>query len=192
MSVFWQHVGDQLSQRDFPRTLGSPQNGLREFRVGDLRSHISDLAPIQCSELNRNLLRIGESTFQIWGLPTGAAKTLSKMETGDYFLALNTNADWGAFKYVGRVLYYLPGEHWELSLHLWKERKFPLILLLRGSLVDYPWQRFLSDFKYGAGLKPKGRTFRIAEKSFANGPFATEAELFDRIVSQFPAKVPQV
>jgi hypothetical protein len=75
------------------------------------------------------------------------------------------------------------------SLHLWKERKFPLILLLKGSLVAYPWPRFLSDFHYGAGLKPKGRTFRIAEKSFANGPFATEAELFERIVSEFPVKV---
>jgi hypothetical protein len=188
VSVFWQHVGDQLSQRDFPRSLGTPQSGLREFRVADVRSHMSDLSPIQASDLERNLLRIGTSTFQIWGLPTGAAQTLSKMETGDYFMTLDTNAEWGAFRYIGRVLYYLPGEHWNLSLHIWNERKFPLIVLLRGILVAYPWQRFLSDFKYGEGLRPMGRTFRISEKSFAKGPCATDAEFFDHIVSQFPPK----
>jgi hypothetical protein len=188
LSVFWQHVGDELSRRDFPRTLGTAQNGLREFCVEEIRSYMSDLSPIQASELERNLSRIGTSTFQIWGLPTGAAPTLSKIGIGDYFMALDTNAEWGAFRYIGRVLYYLPGEHWELSLRLWRERKFPLILLLKGNLVAYPWQGFLSDFKYGAGLRPMGRTSRISDKSFTNGPYSTDAEFFERIVSQFPAK----
>jgi hypothetical protein len=131
MSIFWQHVGDQLGARDFPRTLGTPRNGLRYFRVEDIRPHLSELSPPQASELERNLTRIGASPFQIWGLPTGAAETLSKMGVGDYFMALDTNAEWGAFRYIGRVLYYLPEQQWDLSLHLWKERKFPLIVLLK-------------------------------------------------------------
>jgi hypothetical protein len=186
--VFWQHVGDELSRRDFPRTLGTAQTGLREYRLEQIRPHLVDLPAPQASELERNLLRIGNSTFQIWGLPTGAAKTLSKMETGDYFMALDTNQEWGAFRYIGRVLYYLPSEQWQLSLHLWKERKFPLILLMTGNLIAYPWQRFLSDFRYGAGLRPMGRTFRISDESFANGPCSTDTEFFDHIVSQFPPK----
>ncbi len=124
MSIFWQHIGDANATRDLPRTIGTPRSGLREFHLDDIRPHLSDLGPIQDADLRRNFARIGTASFQIWGLPSGATRTLSKMATGDYLMLLDTNAEWGAFRYIGRVLYYLPGHHWDLSLHLWKERVF--------------------------------------------------------------------
>jgi hypothetical protein len=133
MSVFWQHVGNSNARRDLPRTIGTPRTGLREFHVDDVRPFLSAVSPIQDGSLQRNLSRIGQSAFQIWGLPAGAKSTLSKMTTGDYLMLLDTNSEWGAFRYIGRVLHYLPAEHWELSLHLWKERSYPLIAFCAGS-----------------------------------------------------------
>jgi hypothetical protein len=152
----------------------------------DIRTKLSGLSPIQKADLERNFQRIGSTSFQIWGLPTGARQTLSKLETGDYLMLLDTDADWGSFRYIGRVLYYLPGEHWELSLHLWKERKFPLIVLLRGQLIRYPWFRFLNDFKFGLGMKPMGRTYRISEKSFGEGPATNDSVFFEYVTNKFP------
>jgi hypothetical protein len=186
-----QHVGDQLSARDFPRTLGTPSRGLRQFELEEVRSRMSDVASAQMAAIDRDFLAIGKNTFQIWGLPTGAAKTLAKIGPGDYFMALDTNAEWGAFKYIGRVLSYLPGEHWNLSQHLWKESKFPLILLLHGVLVKYPWHQFLSDFGYSAGFLPMGRTYRISKTTLGKSDFANDLDFFNYLVAQFlPAGEP--
>jgi hypothetical protein len=183
MSFFWQHVGDANSKRDFPRTLGG-KNALKEFSIVDVKPYLSDVSPIHQAEVERNFARIGKTTFQIWGLPVGAVGILKKLEVGDYLLLLDSNADWGS--YVGRVLYYLPEEHWSLSEHLWREAKFPLIVLLRGAFIHYPWPRFLSDFRYGHGLKPMGRTARIADYAFANGPAPDDESFYEYLIKGFP------
>lgn len=187
MTVFWQHVGAENSARDFPRTIGTPRTGLCEFSISDVRRHLSELGPLQLPELTRNFDRIGGTRFQIWGLPAGAKDILKKMITGDYLLLLDTNGEDGAFRYFGRVLYRLPSEHWDLSMHLWGEGKFPIIVLLRGNLVSYPWFKFLSDFSYGSGLKPMGRTHRIAKKAIAGSRFLDEAGFNEAILTEFPA-----
>lgn len=186
-TVFWQHVGAANSARDFPRTIGTPRAGLCEFSADEVQDHLSELGPLQQAELARNFDRIGKTRFQIWGLPTGAKDILKKMITGDYLLLLDTNGEGGAFRYFGRVLYPLPSEHWDLSMHLWKEVTFPIIVFLRGSLVEYPWLRFLSDFDYGTGLKPMGRTYRIAKKAIANSRFGDEAAFYEDVITEFPA-----
>jgi hypothetical protein len=187
VTVFWQHVGLANSARDFPRTIGTSIGGLCEFSIDDVRHHLNELGPLQQSELVRNFNRIGTTKFQIWGLPTGAKDTLKNMITGDYLLLLDTNGEEGAFRYFGRVLYHLPSEHWDLSMHLWKERTFPIIVFLRGTLGSYPWFKFLSDLAYGSGLKPMGRTYRIAKKAIERSRFGEEAAFYDTIMAEFPS-----
>jgi hypothetical protein len=159
---------------------------LCKFSVDDLRHRLDDLGPLQKSEVARNFERIGTTIFQIWGLPAGAKDILEKMIIGDCFLPLDTNGEGGAFRYLGRVLYRLPSEHWQLSHHLWKDSSYPIIILLRGNLVAYPWPKFLSDFGYGSGLKPMGRTYRIAKRALELSRFGDEATFYDRIPSEFP------
>lgn len=144
MTVFWQHVGAANSARDFPRTIGKTPTGLCEFSTDEVRHRLSELGPLQAAEVARNFERIGKTTFQIWGLPTGAKDVLKKMITGDYLLLLDTNGEGGAFRHFGRVLYLLPAEHWDLSMHLWKRKSYPIIVFLRGCLVAYPWLKGLA------------------------------------------------
>jgi hypothetical protein len=171
MTAFWQHVGAANSAK---------------FSTDDVAHQLSELGPLQQAELSRNFDRIGKTKFQIWGLPTGAKDILKKMITGDYLLLLDTNGEGGAFRYFGRVLYRLPSEHWDLSANLWKESTYPIIVFLRGSLVAYPWLKFLSDFGYGSGLKPMGRTYRIAKAAVGNSRFGNEEIFYDTILREFP------
>jgi hypothetical protein len=145
MAVFWQHVGDQNSRRDLPRTIGTPSSGLREFSLTEIESGID----VECGEradLARRLARIGNGAFQIWGFPSGAEEVLRKMETGDYLLLLDSNADWGSFRYFGRVFLRLPGKQWKLSERLWGEGRYPIVTFVRGQLVNYPWPNSLMTF----------------------------------------------
>jgi hypothetical protein len=71
-------------------------------------------------------------------------------------------------------------------MHLWKETTFPIIVLLRGGLVSYPWVRFLSDFGYGSGLKPMGRTHRISKKAIAESRFGDEETFHETILRELP------
>jgi hypothetical protein len=185
MTVFWQHVGAANSARNFPRTVGIPSKGLREFSTSDVRSLLNGLGPLQQSELERNFDTIGTTKFQIWGLPTGAKEILEKMNSGDYLLLLDTNGEGGAFRYIGRILYRLPSEQWDLSKHLWKDTSYPIIVLLRGHLIEYPWVSFLADFHYGSGLRPMGRTYRIAKKAIAESRFGNEAMFYNKVLEEF-------
>jgi hypothetical protein len=187
MSVFWQHVGQQNSADDFPRSLGTPPNKLQFFPPSYVREHLSNLNPLEAGLVEKRLSDLEGKRFQIWGLPSGADRVLSKIQPNDYFMVLDTNALEGAFRYIGRVLYYVPGRQWDLSQWLWKSQKYPLILLLQGELIEYPWSRFLSDFKFGVGMKPMGRTYRISEKAFDAGPTSTDGGFFRYLTSQFPA-----
>jgi hypothetical protein len=190
MSVFWQHVGDANLFRDGPRTIGTPYKGLREFTLSDIEPHLSPVSPPQAAEMKRNFERISDTKFQIWGLPTGAVTALSKAQPGDYLMLLDSNAEWGGFRYIGELLYKLPQEHWQLSSFLWKESKFPLIVLLRGNLIAYPWEQFLSDFQYGAGFRPMGRTYRISAQAFSRGPATTDQGFLDYVVAHYPPPAP--
>jgi hypothetical protein len=187
MSVFWQHVGQQNAARDFPRTLGTPEARLRFFRSSEVRDHLSDLNPLEMGRIEKKFADLGGTQFQIWGLPSGADRALSKIEPKDYFMVLDTNAEGGAFRYVGRVLCYLPGRQWDVSQWLWGSQKYPLILLLEGELIEYPWPRFLTDFKFGVGMKPMGRTYRISEQAFRAGPASTDGGFFRYLTAEFPA-----
>ncbi len=184
MAIFWHHVGDQLSKRDFPRTIGSQRFGLREFKLEDVESDIDEGVGFQLNELKDGYARIGSSTFQIWGVPTGAKTALNKLRTGDWLLLLNSSEDYGFFEYCGRVLLRVPGEQWKLSYKLWGEQKFPIILFLKGTIVYYPWPEFVNDLGYGTGLKGMGRVHSISEKALANSRFGSEYSFMSYVGSK--------
>jgi len=150
---------------------------LREFDIESVRDHIDENVGRQLKELQDGLDRIGSSTFQIWGVPTGAKLALKKLKTGDWLLLLNSSASYGFFEYAGRVLLRVPGEQWKLSQHLWGEQKFPLVVFLRGSLIHYPWSSFVEDMQYGEGLKGMGRVHSIGKAALNSSKFGSEEDL---------------
>ncbi len=183
MTVFWHHVGDDLSKRDFPLTIGSQKIGLREFDFDDIMPYIDEIVGPSQREFQDSKDRIGSSKFQIWGIPSGAKSALKNLKLGDTFLLLNTDQSYGFFEYSGRVLCRLPSEQWRLSFKLWGERKFPLIVLLRGNLIHYPWPNFLDDMSYGAGFKGMGRVHTIAKPRLSETRFGSEESFLEHLSS---------
>jgi 5-methylcytosine-specific restriction protein A len=186
MTIFWHHVGDQLSKRDFPRTIGTTKIGLREFSLKDIKDQIEEHVGPEHAELQDGYDRIGSSTFQIWGVPTGAKTALKNLKTGDWLLLLNSSESYGYFEYFDRVLLKVPGQQWKLSFKLWGEGKFPIILCLKGKLIRYPWPEFVEDMGYGSGLKGMGRVHSIGKAAVINSKFGSKAGLIDSLEKRAP------
>jgi hypothetical protein len=179
MTVFWHHVGDAMSVRDFPKTIGNTRTGnLKVFYLSELQAYLDPFSGPQQHEMADAFARIGEAGFQIWGVPAGAKKQFNRISVGDTLLLLNTDQDFGSFQYIGHVLLPLQGEHWKLSDYLWGEQKFPLILFLVGTVVGYPWPKFVEDMKYGSGIKGLGRLHSIGKQSLQDSTYHDEEGLW--------------
>jgi hypothetical protein len=63
-----------------------------------------------------------------------------------------------------------------------------LSLFVRGQLINYPWSRFLADFKYGPGMKPMGRTYRISAKAFSEAPATGDDQYFTYLLEHYLAE----
>jgi hypothetical protein len=59
------------------------------------------------------------------------------MAVSDYLLLLEAIGPGGTFAYIGRVIAIPSKECFDLSMHLWGEQRFPLIVFLKGGLTSY-------------------------------------------------------
>ena len=74
MAVFFQHVGERGGQRDFPRTIGTLDAGLRRFTFSELEPYLSDLPAKELEALRTQLETIAPEGFQVWGIPSGRSE----------------------------------------------------------------------------------------------------------------------
>lgn len=111
-----------------------------------------------------------EKLFQIWGLPTGAQRVVNDISAGDHLLLLESED----FKYFGEVVHYFSEACWDLSSYIWGEQKFALIVLLTGTLIEYPWDRFRADFGFASNYHMRGNTMKLAQSKIASSRFEGE------------------
>jgi hypothetical protein len=180
MTIFYQHVGERGGGRDFPRTIGTSQQGLRVFKVDEIEPLLVDLAE---DEQKRLLLRLREEReFQIWGFPAGADVVLSRMKMGDWMLLLDTDRPGGRFVYGGRLLARpespLPGA----SEQLWGEGKFSWIVFLKGVLAEYDWETFRDTLGYSPNLELRGKTNSVSPAAIARSTYRSEAGLLKTVL----------
>ena len=50
MTVYYQHIGERLSARDFPRSLGTLTDGLKRFRFEDVEEFLYHLSPLEIAD----------------------------------------------------------------------------------------------------------------------------------------------
>jgi putative restriction endonuclease len=63
---------------------------------------------------------------------------------------------------------------WDLSEHIWGEQRFPILILLRGELIDYAWAEFCSNFDFATNYHMRGNTVRLAEDRLLGSRFGAE------------------
>jgi hypothetical protein len=170
MAVYYQHIGQKLAARDFPRSLGTREAGLIRFGLGDVRPYLGHLPPDELADIAAKVRDFAPTGFQVWGIPSGAAAVLAGMVTGDFLLLLES----AEFRYVGQVIHRASEMCWDLSDHIWGEQRFPILVLLQGELIDYAWADFVADFGFAANYHMRGNTMRLGDERLLASRFGGE------------------
>ena len=181
MAVYFQHVGEAGGKRDFPKTIGTATSGLKLFQIEEIEKYIDNAAPGEIDAIRRELNSVTPNGFQIWGIPSGAKSVLRALSNGDFLLLLETTKGGGSFYYAGEVVAFLSRENFRLSMHLWGEARFPLIVFLRGGLADYSWEKFCNEFGHKTNRNPAGQTIRLKSEKIAISPFPSERDIVVRM-----------
>jgi hypothetical protein len=179
MTIYYQHVGEGMAQRDFPRTLGTARSGVKRFTLDEVRPFIEALNPLEVAEISDSVQELAPTGFQIWGIPSGAMHVLEHMRTGDFLLLLESTD----FTYCGQVIHRVSEQLHSFSLHLWGEARFPIIIFLQGELVAYPWSDFIQDFKFAQNYHMRGNTMSISSERVAASRFRTEEDFVAAILT---------
>ena len=170
MAVYYQHIGESLSQRDFPRSLGTPKDGLRRFQFKHIEEFLAHLSSHEQLEIQSKCAELAPMGFQIWGIPSGAQKVLSKMKTGDYLMLLES-VD---FQYCGQAIHKTSDLCYDLSHHIWGEQRFPIIVFMTGDLISYDWEEFLADFNFKPNFHMRGNTMHLPLDRMAQSKYGDE------------------
>jgi|GEM_PF-3657821 len=179
MAVYYQHIGERLSARDFPLSLGTIANGLKRFRFEDIEPFIGHLAPVELADIKSKLENFAPTGCQIWGIPSGAQRVLKNMNTGDFLMLLESIA----FAYCGQVIHRVSELCYDLSDNIWGEQRFPIIILLQGELISYGWDQFLVDFDFAANYHMRGNTANISNTRMHASSFVTEERFISSILT---------
>lgn len=183
MTIYFQHVGEANSNRDFPRTLFSPE-GLQRFMFQEVEPYLQHLPKDELVRLAAVCNVEAPDGFQIWGIPSGAKSILKNFVEGDHLLLLKSITFGGAFEYSGRAVGIPREECFDLSRYLWGEARFPLICFLVGKQVHFPWPLFLDAFGFQPNWDPAGMTWRLLPKRVKESKFGSEDEVV-RAIAEF-------
>jgi hypothetical protein len=148
LTIYFQHVGKTGTKEHFPRTITDGTASLKQFAFSDLEP---DLVELDENELRAFRAQIGDvrnSQFQVWGVPGPAESVVKDMMAEDHLLLLETIDEHGRFRYGGRILARSPGLCPSLSRALWDSDNFPIIVLMRGKLIDYRFRDFCDAVGY--------------------------------------------
>lgn len=183
MTIYFQHVGEANSNRDFPRTLFS-RGELHQFKFEDVAPYLEHLPEAELQRLSRLCVKDAPDGFQIWGIPSGAKTILKNFIEGDQLLLVKSITFGGAIEYSGRVIAIPRGECFDLSQHLWAEARFPLICFLVGEQVRFPWPVFLEAFDFKSNWNPAGRIWRLLPTRVRASRYGSEEEVI-RAISEY-------
>jgi 5-methylcytosine-specific restriction protein A len=182
MAIFFQHVGEQGGQRDFPKTIGTPSSGLMYFQLDQLDEITEGFGPDEIQNIRTQLRTEAPDGFQLWGIPSGAKSVISNLRKDNWLLLVESDGPGGQFYYGGRVIYRPTREMFDLSKRLWGEARFPLIVLLAGRLTDYPWETFRSAFGFAPNWRLAGNTYRLTPDRISRSQFATETDVIAAVL----------
>jgi hypothetical protein len=180
MAIYYQHIGRDLWHRDGPRSIGTSDGGLRRFTLADIASFLGPVDAVEQALIRAKVTEHAPTGFQVWGIPSGAERVLQGMDTGDFLLLLEADH----FRYAGQVIHRVSAPCWDLSAHIWGEQRFPLIVLLQGQMVAYPWLEFVGHFGFGPKYHMRGNTMRLAPERTAASPSGSEEAFMSTLLTK--------
>lgn len=176
MTLYFQHVGEANAKRDFPRSIATA-DGLVRFAFEHIASGLDCLPEDELASLSNTLKRDAPEGFQIWGVPSGAKGMLRHLAVGDHFALLVSIRPFGQIEYVGKVIGVPSQACHDLSMTLWGENRFPVIVFMLGEVTAYPWEDFRNRLGYAANWDPAGNTWRVKPDRLQSAGYTEEGFL---------------
>jgi len=182
VTIYFQHVGERLSRRDLPKTIGTRERGVVRLRWPNVAPYLSDLSETERATLERALTKEAPGGFQMWGSALRAKRVLRQLSPGDYLLLLETTRGGGRFAYAGQVVAAPTTDCPALSQHFWGEPGWPVITFMVGGLTDLSFVAFCEDFGFSSYWNPAGQTLRLDPHRLQSSPHETEEGFIRQIV----------
>lgn len=180
MTIYYQHVSVEGAARNFPRSLGTITDGLKQFHLSDIEVHLQHLKHEELQNMREYIGEFAPTGFQVWGFPSSNhVKKKNRMVAGDYLLFLVS----GNFTYIGQVIHSISKSSEDLSQHFWHEPRFPIIVLLRGDFIEYPWDNFKQHFQYQKNFRCPGQLMSVSPQRIADSPSGSEEAFIEYLLT---------
>ena len=172
-NFFYQHVGEEMARRDFPRSIGTPRDGLVEFSLDELYSW--NVLSAENERFLKNTARPRSTeTFQIWGVPDGAERVFQNAGFGDEFMLMGSHV----FEVIGTILLKLPEFDFNLSKAIWREERFPIIVFLQNTkFISLHFDDFRKKLNFAPNYHMRGYAMRVAPARLRDAGFADGRDL---------------
>jgi 5-methylcytosine-specific restriction protein A len=154
MQLFFHDVGLKGATRDFPKTV------FENVHLSTVEKHAP---PELKAEMVSKLQQLfPEGKFNAWGVPSGAASVINRLEAGDVMLLIRTTGGGdGDMPALCIVKAYWRQEMLDLSNALWGDAHFPYIFFFDTEPIYLTWRQFRQDVGYAPNFRPAGQVYRV-------------------------------
>jgi hypothetical protein len=183
MAFYYQHVGEAMADRDFPKSLGTVSTGVVSFTVDELLSWPDLLEAAPRRDLD-DLRHLSADGLQVWGLPQGAEQVVKDIAPGDSLMLMSSKV----FEFIGTVAYRVPEFTSDVSTRIWGEPWFPIIVFIhRGQFIELEWDDFRRKLSFDPAYHMRGNTMKVGPSRIRSSAFGSEAALVEWCRSMHPA-----
>src|SRR5215208_669160 len=125
MNIYFHHVGQEGSARDFPKTVFSP------VPIKSIESSLPNSIPGRQDFLKELFDSFPGGFVNAWGVPQGAGSVVRRLRRGDVVLLVETTTADGRVPALCEVRLFWRVPLQELSETLWGEHRFPYIFFFQ-------------------------------------------------------------
>ena len=157
MRLYFHHVGETGSRRDFPRTIWN------EIDIQTVEEAIPTNNPYRAPLLRDLNVKFPDGKFNVWGVPQGASIVIRNLCVGDVVLLVETIRLGGHVPALCSVSVFQAQVFPELSRALWTESHFPYIFFFHTERIDLTWEELKEHLGYSERFDPRGQFYRVKE-----------------------------
>lgn len=171
MRLYFHHVGEEGSKRDFPRTVWN------EVSIQTVEQNIDSDDSFRGPLLRDLNAKFPSGRFNCWGVPLGASSILRNLRSGDTVLLVETVRLAGSVPALCQVAVFQSQAFPKLSKALWGEGHFPYVFFFSTERLSLTWQELKEHLGYASKFDPRGKFYSVKEDKPER--FGSQAEFVD-------------
>jgi 5-methylcytosine-specific restriction enzyme A len=159
MRLYFHHVGETGSKRDFPKTVWN------SVSMSMIEENVPRVSAFREPLLRDLRARFPDGIFNCWGVPAGARTVIRHLQPGDAVLLVETIRLGGSVPALCQVQAFFPEIFEQLSRALWGEHHFPYVFFFSTERLSLSWEELRDTLGYKPRFDPRGMFYRVNERS---------------------------